>query len=328
MFVFYSSTRQQSSTVLRNVRLGQPLDAVLHRLSDKVQTLCQREPLLMIPSRNLHHDYIATLAREDTTRTISSPPSISILCRRERGLKPLQDIPLSRANQIRSLRKSVKKDSFAHLGKSSHQNSVMKKTKSDGMLCTSQLARHRNNAAQVIVRFFRSVCRIDDRVRKAFFQCLQEQRVERLQTSLFALTNDEQLRVLQLYNPHLYGPHQCKSPLALDPKSTSGTRVPQMERHKRLRQLEILTRMSVETERLNETARQKTRALINTTTTIQNAYQRYSPASQLRPKSVHSRQKPLIVRDQIKTARSSPARRFDPKPFSVHPTKACWQSEL
>ncbi|KAL7688892.1 putative origin recognition complex subunit 4 [Plasmopara halstedii] len=283
----------QSSSILRKVRLGRPLDAALSDVDNTLQIQCQPKALVyqQKPLLRSGHTNLAAFARKNTktlAHTISPSPFIYSGCRRERNLEPLRDFPVNRAPQPRSLRRSRAKGSppFTDTAKSSYS---FRKTNCNFTSSASKLEHDRNHASRIIVRFLRRICRLDDRVEKALLQCLQAQRDKKLERYPFVLTDNEQLRILQLYNPRLYGSHHCVSPFALSSKSMR-SRVPQMEAQKRSRQSEILMRMRIDTERLNQTSRQKTQALIGMMTTHQNDYQRHVPELQLRPKTVLGRE--------------------------------------
>ncbi|KAG4244823.1 hypothetical protein PC116_g7348 [Phytophthora cactorum] len=312
----------QSSTVLRKVRLGQPLDAALH---------CK--PLLK--SLLKQHQDLGNSAQKknteqaDTTLTLLSAP---VNFRRERDLDPLQVLPESRARQAQAsgncsiLKNAPRKRNFfsstdilkSYEDLDPRQNSCSKddKPNSDDYPSASNSPPDQHNAALIIARFFRSVCRLDNVADRARGILRQRWRKQHYRTPLFELTNNEQLRVLQLYNPHLYGSQHLTSPLATTSTSMRLSRVPQMEQHKRLRQLEILTRMHRETELLNETSRQKTQAPNSTTTILHKAYHRQSLPFQERPKTVLGRERLQQTHDLIAYSRSPPSFRYKTTPQS------------
>lgn len=296
-------SRLQSSTVLRKVRLGQSLDTALH---------CK--PLLQSHLKQ----------PRDSSLTLVPFP---ICFRRERNLDPIQILPVSRARQscsVSTLKNAPRTPNLSpstEIPKERDDSDPSKSDddnrNSDDSPKASKSAPDHHNAALIIARFFRSVCRLDtaaDRAREVLRRRWREQHPEKYRTPVFELTNNEQLRVLQLYNPHLYGSQKLTLPLATTSTSTRLSRVPQMEQHKRLRRLEILTRMNRETALLNETSKQKTQAPASTTTTLHKAYQRQTLGLQKRPKTVLGRERLLQTRDLIMFPRTPPNFRYKTPP--------------
>ncbi|ETI43305.1 hypothetical protein F443_11734 [Phytophthora nicotianae P1569] len=310
---------RQSSTVLRKVRLGQRLDTALNCKS------LPRFPLKQYPDPECS-------VRRKNVELVGTAPAAPICFRRDRHLDPLpvnRVRPLQVADSLSTSKSTPHKryllpstdilKNYDELDPLQNSSSEDNNTGSEETARASNSPPDQHNAALIIARFFRSVCRLDsavDRARDVLRRRWREQHPDKYRTPLFELTNSEQLRVLQLYNPHLYGSQHPASPLATTSTSMRLARVPQMEQHKRTRQLEILARMNRETQLLNETSRQKTQAPISTTTILHKAYQRQPLAFQERPKTVLGRERLQQAHDLVMYSRTPPSFRYKTTPQS------------
>lgn len=145
---------------------------------------------------------------------------------------------------------------------------------------------YQHRAALIISRFFRSVCRLHsptDRAREIFRRRWRERHPEKYRSPLFELTNKQQLRVLQLYNPHIYGSLHPTRPIATAATSIRLSHIPQMEQHKQIKRQQVLERMDHDAAFLNRTSQQKTKTPTSSVVMLHEMYQRRSLASRDRP---------------------------------------------
>jgi hypothetical protein len=274
----------------------------------------------------------------DDNRIPGTPHFAGVNIRRDRVLRRLQSLEVVQArlatgsvilsetrsdSNQRSLRHGpvpISAEGFRHHSHNSQQNALEEhEMNSDDDSSGCEPSPDQHNAALIIARFFRSACRLDnaaDRARELLRRRWREQHPGNYRSPLFELTNSEQLRVLQLYNPHLYGSQHPASPLASNSTSIRLTRVPHMEQHKRFWQLQILARMDQETALLKDTCRQKTQAPISSTTTLHEAYHRQPPSSRERPKTVFDRERTQQTHDLVAFLKSPPNFRYKFTPQS------------
>ncbi|RLN31990.1 hypothetical protein BBJ28_00013758 [Nothophytophthora sp. Chile5] len=174
------------------------------------------------------------------------------------------------------------------------------------LVATAEVRQH--HAARIIVRFLQNTRRYDsapDRAREFLRRRWRERNPERYRSRLLELTNDQQLRVLQLYNPHLYGSRLSIPPLATAAAtSVRLSQTPHMEQTQRLMQQQRQVRIDQATALLKESCDQKTQTPLSATVALHEMYKRRPFTSPDRSRHLHGHEGAHYA--HVRVARSSP----------------------